>query len=115
MSNFISYDATDHPVHAVTVFQVNRADVSLLRHCQGYTITNIYQINRRIELKLKKGQNEVEINNLPTVLDQDSIRVDGFGSAVIFDVIYSMSQHNVPRRPLALDRESRSTTTSERS
>ena len=56
-----------------------------------HIVTDSLQINRRIELELKKGQNEVEVKNLPTVLDQDSIRVDGIGSAVIFDVIYSMS------------------------
>ncbi|CCA74224.1 hypothetical protein PIIN_08177 [Serendipita indica DSM 11827] len=45
-----------------------------------------------IELKAtlsKEGQNEIEISQLPTVLDEDSIRVDGVGgNAVIADVIY---------------------------
>jgi hypothetical protein len=40
-------------------------------------------------LDLKKGQNEVLIKNLPSVLDGDSVRVDGIGKAIVFDVIYS--------------------------
>ncbi len=49
----------------------------------------ICQIKRTVQLlELKQGQNEVQIKNLPSCLDQDSIRVDGIGSAVIFDVIY---------------------------
>jgi hypothetical protein len=38
---------------------------------------------------IQAGQNEVDITQLPTVLDEDSIRVDGIGgNAVISDVIY---------------------------
>lgn len=49
----------------------------------------ICQIKRTVQLlELKQGQNEVQIKNLPLCLDQDSIRVDGIGNAVIFDVIY---------------------------
>ncbi|KZS95443.1 hypothetical protein SISNIDRAFT_452048 [Sistotremastrum niveocremeum HHB9708] len=67
----IVYDASEHPVNAVTVFQANRAE-----------------INRRIQVDLIAGQNEVEVIHLPSVLDEDSIRVDGIGKDVIFDVIY---------------------------
>jgi hypothetical protein len=52
-------------------------------------------VTRRIGLDLKEGQNEVTIKNLPTVLDGDSIRVDGIGKAVVFDVVYS----NYPPNP----------------
>lgn len=51
-------------------------------------LTN-FQVTRRIEVDLKKGQNEVDVKNLPSVLDGDSIRVDGIGKAVVFDVVYS--------------------------
>ena len=44
-------------------------------------------------MDLKQGQNEVVIKNLPSVLDGDSIRVDGIGKAVIFDVVYSEKLH----------------------
>ncbi|KZS91095.1 hypothetical protein SISNIDRAFT_487784 [Sistotremastrum niveocremeum HHB9708] len=71
MSQVVTYDASEHPVNSVTVYQVNRAE-----------------INRRIKVNLASGQNEVEIIHLPSVLDEDSIRVDGIGKAVIFDVIY---------------------------
>ncbi|EJD47245.1 hypothetical protein AURDEDRAFT_113507, partial [Auricularia subglabra TFB-10046 SS5] len=83
MVNVVDYDATAHNVRAVTVFQVDRAEV-----------------NRRIEVKLKAGQNEVAVSHLPSCLDQDSIRVDGLGAATIFDVIYippsptNRSEHN---------------------
>ena len=44
-------------------------------------------------MDLKQGQNEVVVKNLPSVLDGDSIRVDGIGKAVIFDVVYSEKLH----------------------
>jgi hypothetical protein len=50
----------------------------------------IWQVTRKIEVDLKRGQNEVIIKNLPSVLHGDSIRVDGIGKAVVFDVVYSM-------------------------
>ena len=36
----------------------------------------------------QQGTNEVEITQLPSSLEQDSIRVDGIGNAIISDVIY---------------------------
>ena len=42
-------------------------------------------------VELKDGQNDVEIKNLPSILEADSIRVDGIGNATIFDVIYRES------------------------
>ncbi|EJD47257.1 hypothetical protein AURDEDRAFT_184088 [Auricularia subglabra TFB-10046 SS5] len=72
MAHVVDYDATAHNVRAVTVFQVDRAEV-----------------NRRIAVELKAGQNKVVVSRLPSCLDQDSIRVDGIGAATIFDVIYS--------------------------
>ncbi|KIM19585.1 hypothetical protein M408DRAFT_31098 [Serendipita vermifera MAFF 305830] len=68
----IELKTTESKVYAVTVFQADRAEV--VRLCS---------------VDLKAGQNEVEISQLPTVLDEDSIRVDGIGgNAVISDVIY---------------------------
>ncbi|CUA67358.1 Protein F37C4,5 [Caenorhabditis elegans] [Rhizoctonia solani] len=61
----------DDRIESVTVFQSNRAE-----------------IKRRINLDLKKGQNHVRIERLPSGVNEDSIRVDGTGTAVIFDVIY---------------------------
>ncbi|KAH7099564.1 hypothetical protein BKA62DRAFT_709371 [Auriculariales sp. MPI-PUGE-AT-0066] len=72
MTNIVEYDASAHDIRAVTVFQVDRAEV-----------------NRRIQVQLKAGQNDVVVTKLPTCLDEDSLRVDGIGAATVFDVIYS--------------------------
>ncbi|KAF8676678.1 hypothetical protein RHS04_06421 [Rhizoctonia solani] len=61
----------DDLIESVTVFQSNRAE-----------------IKRRVRLDLKSGQNHVRIERLPSCVNEDSIRVDGTGTAVIFDVIY---------------------------
>ncbi len=47
------------------------------------------QVNRRIQVDLKEGQNEVQIKNLPAGIVPSSIRVDSIGKAVIFDVVFS--------------------------
>ncbi|KAG6807773.1 hypothetical protein H0H87_000966 [Tephrocybe sp. NHM501043] len=51
------------------------------------------EITRVFAFTVKTGQNQVTINGLPDVLDQDSLRVEGRGSATIHDVSVS----NVPR------------------
>jgi len=61
----------DDRIESVTVFQADRAEVK-----------------RRVELELKQGQNHIDIERLPTCINEDSIRVDGTGTAVIFDVVY---------------------------
>ncbi|KAG8744400.1 hypothetical protein FRC10_010178 [Ceratobasidium sp. 414] len=79
-ANKISVNAAEQDDHieSVTVFQANNAEVK-----------------RRVKLELKQGQNHVDIEQLPTCINEDSIRVDGTGSAVIFDVVY----HSPYRRP----------------
>ncbi|KAG8932275.1 hypothetical protein FRC01_014806 [Tulasnella sp. 417] len=72
MPNTIDLDATDNAIDAVCVYQANRAE-----------------IKRTFQVELETGQNEVCIARLPNCLDSDSIRVEGVGNAVIFDVIYS--------------------------
>ncbi|KAG8947132.1 hypothetical protein FRC04_010983 [Tulasnella sp. 424] len=67
MSNIITVDSTEYPVHSV-----DRAEV-----------------RRIIPVELKVGQNEVNIERLPNAIDRDSIRVEGLGNASIFDVIYT--------------------------
>ncbi len=91
MSNSVVYDAHSGAIHSVTVFQQNRADVSSVYSAGASIDERSPQINRRIEVEVKKGQNQVIIKHLPSWLDQDSIRVDGIGDAVIFDVVYSES------------------------
>ncbi|KAJ1303532.1 hypothetical protein OPQ81_011717 [Rhizoctonia solani] len=72
----------DDCIEAVTIFRSNQAEVK-----------------RRINLDLKKGQNHVHIERLPSCLKGDSIRVDGTGTAVIFDVIYHSSYDSRPSSP----------------
>ncbi|KAG8893270.1 hypothetical protein FRC00_010737, partial [Tulasnella sp. 408] len=72
MSNTIDRDATDNAIDAVCVYQADRAE-----------------IKRTFQVELEIGQNEVCITRLPSCLDSESIRVEGVGNAVIFDVIYS--------------------------
>ncbi|KAB5587542.1 Protein F37C4,5 [Ceratobasidium theobromae] len=68
----------DHLIDSVTVFQAGRAE-----------------IKRRVQLKLKQGQNRINIEHLPNCMDRDSIWVQGSGTAVIFDVVY----HSPYRQP----------------
>ncbi|KAG9004369.1 hypothetical protein FRB94_002458 [Tulasnella sp. JGI-2019a] len=77
MSNVVTIDTARHPVHSVSVYQSDRAE-----------------IRRLLPVELKTGQNEVCIERLPNSLDRDSIRVEGLGNAVIFDVIYHSSPPN---------------------
>ncbi|KZT61867.1 hypothetical protein CALCODRAFT_463674 [Calocera cornea HHB12733] len=70
MSHTIEIDASEHPVASVTVYQ-QRAEVV-----------------RDFTVELEAGQSEVQIIKLPTCMDESSLRVDGLGNAVIFDVIY---------------------------
>ena len=44
---------------------------------------------------MQAGQNEVDVSQLPSVLDEDSIRVEGIGgNAIISDVIYHPPRSN---------------------
>ncbi|CUA72982.1 Protein F37C4,5 [Caenorhabditis elegans] [Rhizoctonia solani] len=72
-ANRITINSAEHDdlIESVTVFRSNRAE-----------------IKRRVNLVLKKGQNHIRVERLPSGVHEDSIRVDGTGAAVIFDVIY---------------------------
>ncbi|KAG9049796.1 hypothetical protein FS837_009096 [Tulasnella sp. UAMH 9824] len=72
MSNTFSIDTTQLPVASVCVYQADRAEV-----------------HRVLPVELETGQNEIKIERLPSNVDPDSIRVEGTGNAVIFDVIHS--------------------------
>ncbi|KZT35945.1 hypothetical protein SISSUDRAFT_1050602 [Sistotremastrum suecicum HHB10207 ss-3] len=71
MANTVVYDASLNRISAVTVYQIDRAE-----------------INRKIRVDLKAGQNEVVVTGLPAVIDPDSVRADGIGRATILDVIF---------------------------
>lgn len=66
------------------------------------------QVKRTIKADLVNGQNDILVMNLPSCLDEDSIRVDGIGNAVIFDVIYrafcpSFLSTRLPHQNYAID------------
>ncbi|KAH8115713.1 hypothetical protein DFH11DRAFT_1301174 [Phellopilus nigrolimitatus] len=67
----VECDANKGTIDSVTLFQTDRAEVK-----------------RKLKVELKAGQNSVEVKNLPTCLEESSIRVDGIGNATIFDVVY---------------------------
>lgn len=93
-TNTVEYDANENGVDAVTVFQADRAEASSNISSSHATSSNTsLQVRRRMKVELKDGQNNLEIKNLPTCLQEDSIRVDGIGNTTIFDVIYRMSNH----------------------
>ncbi|CEL57948.1 hypothetical protein RSOLAG1IB_02693 [Rhizoctonia solani AG-1 IB] len=72
----VNVDASeqDHSIESVTVFQAGRAEVKR-------RVT-------RVQLQLKRGQTQIIIERLPSLLIEDSLRIQGTGTAVIFDVIY---------------------------
>ncbi|CAE6359602.1 unnamed protein product [Rhizoctonia solani] len=74
----------DDFIDSVTVFQSNRAEVK-----------------RRVNLDLKSGQNHIRIERLPSCVNEDSIRVDGTGTAVIFDVVYHAPSRDQGNRATA--------------
>ncbi|QRW07397.1 hypothetical protein RhiLY_06396 [Ceratobasidium sp. AG-Ba] len=89
IANKITVNAAqqDDCIESVTVFQVNRAEVK-----------------RRVKVKLKKGQNHIGVERLPSCINDNSIRVEGTGNAIIFDVVYhrqsSWSTPSSPDNPL---------------
>ncbi|CAE6533815.1 unnamed protein product [Rhizoctonia solani] len=74
----------DDLIDSVTVFRSNRAE-----------------IKRRVNLDLKRGQNHIRIERLPSGINEDSVRVDGTGTAVIFDVVYHAPSHDRSRSATA--------------
>ncbi|CAE6457900.1 unnamed protein product [Rhizoctonia solani] len=83
VANRITVDSAEHDdlIEAVTVFQSNRAE-----------------IRRRVQVDLKEGQNHIRIERLPSCVNEDSVRVDGTGNAVIFDVVYHAPSHDRSRQ-----------------
>ncbi|KAG8747473.1 hypothetical protein FRC12_014061 [Ceratobasidium sp. 428] len=81
VANRISVNASeqDDQIESVTVFQADRAEVK-----------------RRIQLELKQGQNYIDIERLPNCISEDSIRVEGTGTAIIFDVVYHSPPWGIP-------------------
>ncbi|QRW17381.1 hypothetical protein RhiXN_05383 [Rhizoctonia solani] len=85
-TNKIAFNCAEHDdlIQSVTVFRSNRAEVK-----------------RRVNLDLRRGQNHIRIERLSSCISEDSIRVDGTGSAVILDVVYHSPFHDRSVRPSA--------------
>ncbi|RDB15220.1 Protein F37C4.5 [Hypsizygus marmoreus] len=54
------------------------------------------EVTRIFKFKVQTGQNQITVNGLPSVLDQESLRVQGRGAATIHDVTIS----RIPRLPV---------------
>ncbi|KAJ6588623.1 hypothetical protein B0H19DRAFT_923139 [Mycena capillaripes] len=55
------------------------------------------EITRLYKFAVQTGQNQVNISNLPNVLEAESLRVEGRGAATIHDVTLSMAKEDVPK------------------
>ncbi|KZS95495.1 hypothetical protein SISNIDRAFT_473601 [Sistotremastrum niveocremeum HHB9708] len=89
MANTVVYDASVNSINSVTVYQIDRAEV-----------------NRKIRVDLKAGQNEVIVTRLPAVIDSDSVRVDGIGRATILDVIFRAPSNELRAQTSAASEDS---------
>ncbi|KAF8073367.1 hypothetical protein FPV67DRAFT_741034 [Lyophyllum atratum] len=80
------------PPHVIDLVSV---DDSKIIHVSLYS--GRAELTRLYKFPVKIGQNQVNIDGLPNVLDRDSIRVEGRGAATIHDVTLSdMPQPPVP-------------------
>ena len=89
MTHSLSVKASDFPVARVTVFRADSAEVTRYLPLElkvRLAFLLVYQFFRTY--RPQEGTNEVEITQLPSSLEADSIRVDGIGNAIISDVIY---------------------------
>ncbi|KAF8877367.1 hypothetical protein BD779DRAFT_1475255 [Infundibulicybe gibba] len=82
-----SQSDTPPPFDPVNVVEINSITDGKIINVNLYSgraeITRLYKVNART------GQNKFKITGLPDVLDHDSVRVEGRGSATIHDVIMS--------------------------
>lgn len=92
-SNRISVNAAeqDNYIRSVTVFQTNRAEVKRRVKLELKVSSRATRVNNTIVVltyRVQRGQNHVDIEQLPSCINEDSIRVEGTGTAIIFDVVY---------------------------
>jgi hypothetical protein len=56
--------------------------------CESVVVfTDRAEVKRLLHTKLKKGENEIVIGDISESIDQDSVRVEGIGHAMVLDVI----------------------------
>jgi hypothetical protein len=92
----VNVDASeqDHSIESVTVFQAGRAEVKRrvtrvqLQLKVSDLIGAALYICELTFVMIQRGQTQIIIERLPSLLIEDSLRIQGTGTAVIFDVIY---------------------------
>ena len=67
-AHIITLNAQNIPIHSVTVF------------------TDRAEINRKFTANIEPGFNEIQLENVAGSIEQNSIRVDGTGTATIHEV-----------------------------
>ncbi|KAF8155336.1 hypothetical protein K438DRAFT_1687435 [Mycena galopus ATCC 62051] len=70
MPSSLKLSARENPIKAVTVYKSSKAEVV-----------------RIFSLDLKSGNTKIEITELPSCIDTQSVRVSGLGDARLFDVV----------------------------
>ncbi|KAJ6489052.1 hypothetical protein C8R45DRAFT_901974 [Mycena sanguinolenta] len=70
MPSSLKFSARENPIKAVTVYKSQKAEVV-----------------RIFSLDLKSGNTKIEITELPSCIDTQSVRVSGLGDARLFDVV----------------------------
>ena len=91
-------DASEHPIKSVTIFQSARAEIVREFAVELQVITRLFATHCCLySLHHQAGENVVDIINLPSCIEADSVRVQGLGSAILSDVICTP-----PVRPVSL-------------
>ncbi|KAF5371239.1 hypothetical protein D9758_004294 [Tetrapyrgos nigripes] len=83
---------TDTPTEP-QIIQLNSLSASTIRNVTLYPARA--EVTRVFKFAVNAGQTKVQIDGLPTVMDRESLRVDGVGDATIHDVTIS----NIPTPP----------------
>jgi hypothetical protein len=90
MVHTLEISAADHAIKSVTVFKSSKAEV--VRTLSLDLVVNAYPASntRHAEIDAdipQTGQNKIDITELPSSIDTQSVRVSGLGQARLFDVV----------------------------
>ncbi|KAF7375624.1 hypothetical protein MSAN_00451300 [Mycena sanguinolenta] len=81
MPSSLKFSARENPIKAVTVYKSHKAEVV-----------------RIFSLDLKSGNTKIEITELPSCIDTQSVRVSGLGDARLFDVVCTTRDEAGPNK-----------------
>uniref|UniRef100_A0AC35EWC5 DUF4140 domain-containing protein n=1 Tax=Panagrolaimus sp. PS1159 TaxID=55785 RepID=A0AC35EWC5_9BILA len=82
-------------MHSVTTLNVREITIKAVT-----VFTDRAEINRTFTVSLKPGMNEIKLQNIPGRIDEDSIRVNGKGLAVIHEVKFEIEEINIENSEL---------------